>query len=80
MKSFNVTVDGRHLEIKASRWSGREVVTLDGEIVSDKRSYSFIGIHSFKVKADVWEVVILSGWFGANGYAVRVNGVIQAHT
>lgn len=78
-----VQVNGHSIEVHASIWNGKESVSYDGNVVSSRRNIStFSSIHSFKVQeADervVYEVQILSGFFAA-GYAIRRNGIIQAH-
>ena len=74
-----VQVNGHQIEVFASIWNGKETVKYDGNIVSDRRNLStFRSIHSFKVKEEdeeiVYEVEVM-----VSGYAIRRNGIIQAH-
>lgn len=76
-------VNGHSIEIIASIWNGKESVSYDSRVVSSRRNIStFSSIHSFKVEEAeeeaVYEVQILSGIFTL-GYAIRRNGIIQAH-
>ena len=78
-----VQVDGHSIEVYASIWNGKESVSYDGNVVSSRRNIStFSSIHSFKVQEEgesvIYEVQVLSGIFSA-GYAIRRNGIIQAH-
>lgn len=76
-------VNGHHIEIIASLWNGKETLKYDGKEVSYRQNLSvFSPVHSFKVEEAageaVYEVQILSGIF-TMGYAIRRNGIIQAH-
>ena len=78
-----VQVNGHSIEIVTSIWNGKESVSYDGRVVSSRRNIStFSSIHSFKVdesdESAIYEVQILSGIFTI-GYAIRRNGIIQAH-
>lgn len=78
-----IQVNGHSIEVVVSIWNGKESVSYDGNIVSSRRNLStFSSIHSFKVEeageSVVYEVQILSGILTA-GYALRRNGIIQAH-
>ncbi|UOQ65139.1 hypothetical protein [Hymenobacter volaticus] len=81
MKKFTVDTHGHHLEIEASLWNGRERITYDGQVVSDKRSYLFVSPHIFTVAEDgadaVYELNVLSGVFRI-GFVVRRNGIAMA--
>lgn len=75
----SVQINGHQIEIFASIWTGKETVKYHGNVVSDRRNLStFRSIHSFKVQEAgeqiVYEVEVMS-----NGYAIRRNGIIQAH-
>ncbi len=80
--TFETRVNGHAIEIQASLWSGKERVRYDGQVVSEKRSFMFQSIHSFEADEQgekaVYEVMIHAGLFSC-GYAVRRNGIIQAH-
>jgi len=79
---FETRVNGHAIEIWASIWNGKERVRYDGRVVSEKRSLMFQSIHSFEAEEQgekaVYEVMIHTGLFTL-GYAVRRNGIIQAH-
>jgi len=82
MRQKTVRVGGHTLEIGWSMWTGKERITMDGRVVSEKRSYLHITPHSFTLRegsADVvYEVNVLSNGFLV-GYIVRRNGIIVAH-
>jgi hypothetical protein len=75
-----VQVNGHQIEVFYSIWNGKETIKYDGNVVCDRRNLStFYSIHSFKVQEEegeeiVYEVQVMSG-----GYAIRRNGIIQAH-
>ena len=78
-----VQVNGHQIEIFLSAWSGKEVIKYDGNIVSERRNLqTFSSIHSFKAQEEseeiVYEVQSFSGIIN-QGYAIRRNGIIQAH-
>jgi hypothetical protein len=78
-----VNVNGHLIEIFYSNWSGKEIIKYDGTIVAERTNLStFNSINSFKVQEEgenvVYEVQSLAGFFG-HGFAVRRNGIIQAH-
>ncbi|WP_375434464.1 hypothetical protein [uncultured Hymenobacter sp.] len=81
MKKFTIDTHGHQLEIGASYWSGRERITYDGQVVSEKRSYLFVSPHIFTVVEDgadvVYEVNLLSGVLRI-GFVVRRNGIAVA--
>ena len=70
------------LEIAWSIWTGKERISVDGRVVSEKRSFHQFTPHSFTVRegnADVvYEVNVFSNGF-LTGYIVRRNGIIVAH-
>jgi hypothetical protein len=79
----SVQVNGHEIEIFASMWTGKETIKYNGNVVSDRKNImTFSSIHSFKVQEEgeeiVYEVQIIGGW-GEHGYAIRRNGIIQAH-
>jgi hypothetical protein len=82
MRQKTVRAGGHTLEIGWSMWTGKERITMDGRVVSEKRSYLHITPHSFTLRegsADVvYEVNVLSNGFLV-GYIVRRNGIIVAH-
>ncbi len=82
MAKFRTEVDGAKFEIESSSVSGRETVTYDGEVVSDKKSYLYMTVHSFNVqmgdRLDVFEVNVIAG-VGRQGYVIRKNGIVVAH-
>lgn len=82
MPTFRTIVDGAAIEIESSAVTGRETVTYDGELVSDKRSFLYMTVHSFNVQRgeqlDVFEVNVIAGLSG-QGFVVRKNGIVVAH-
>jgi hypothetical protein len=81
MKYDNL-INGHQITIWFSLWNGKERVSYDGRVVSEKRSFMFETIHSFEVtelnERIIYEVVVRTELFGY-GYAIRRNGIIQAH-
>jgi hypothetical protein len=81
MRSKTVRTSGHTIEIAWSLWTAKERITLDGRVVSEKRSLLHITPHSFTVRegsADVvYEVNLLSNGFFF-GHIVRRNGIIVA--
>jgi hypothetical protein len=80
----SVQVNGHQIEIFISIWSGKETIKYDGNIVCDRRNLkTFSSVNSFKVQEEgeeiVYEVQSFVGFLGASGYAIRRNGIIQAH-
>jgi hypothetical protein len=79
---YDIQLNGHKIEIWFSLWSGKERVSYDGRVVSEKRSFMLQTIHSFEVvemnERAVYEVVVTTHFFDF-GYAVRRNGIIQAH-
>jgi hypothetical protein len=82
MKSKIVRTGGHSIEIAWSAFTGKERITFDGRVVSEKRSFLDFTPHSFTVRegsADVvYEVNVFSNGF-LTGYIVRRNGIIVAH-
>ena len=82
MPTFRATIDGAEIVIDSSSLSGRETVTYDGEIVSEKRSLLYLTVHSFNVQRgdvlDVFEVNVIAG-LGSQGVVIRKNGIVVAH-
>jgi hypothetical protein len=79
----SVQVNGHQIEVFISIWSGKETIKYDGNVVCDRRNLStFSSVNSFKVQEEgeevVYEVQSIAGLFGP-GYAIRRNGIIQAH-
>lgn len=75
----SVQVNGHQFDIFVSSWTGKETIKYDGNIISDRRNISTnISFHSFKVQEEgeeiVYEVEVMS-----RGFAIRRNGIIQAH-
>lgn len=66
-----------------SMWSGAERLELDGEVISEKSSYTYLTPHSFERVEDgktvVYEVNILTGWMGP-GYILRRDGIVVSHS
>jgi hypothetical protein len=80
----SVQVNGHQIDIFYSNWNGKETIKYDGNIVCDRKNTStFSSVNSFKVQEEgeevVYEVQSFTGYFGAAGYAIRRNGIIQAH-
>ena len=64
-------------------WSGRERVSCDGKVVSEKRSFFYTTPHFFSLEENgkevTYEVNCLTAFMGLGyGYIVRRNGVILA--
>ena len=82
MAKFKAVIDGAEIVIESSSVSGKETVKYDGEIVSVKKSYLYMTVHSFNVKTrdqlDVYEVNVIAG-IGAQGFVIRKNGIVVAH-
>ena len=82
MPTFRVTVDGAEIKIDSSSVSGKETIYYDGQLVSEKRSYLYMTVHSFNVetngKVDVYEVNVIAGMRG-QGFVVRKNGIVMVH-
>ena len=79
----SVQVNGHQFDIFYSNWTGRETIKYDGNIVCDRKNIStFSSVNSFKVQEDgeevVYEIQSFVGFFN-QGYAIRRNGIIQAH-
>ena len=74
-----VPINGHTIEIYVSVWNGKETVKYDGDVVSDRRNLmTFSSIHSFKVQ-ELGEEIVYEVQVGSYGYAIRRNGIIQAH-
>lgn len=82
MPTFRATVDDAEIVVESSQLTGRETVTYDGKVVSDKRSYLYLTVHSFNVQrgdvVDVFEVNVIGG-VGTHGVVIRKNGIVIAH-
>ena len=80
--TYDIHVNGHQILIWFSAWTGKERVSYDGRVVSDKRSFMFETIHSFEAvesgQRAVYEVIVKTNLFGY-GYIVRRNGIIQSH-
>jgi hypothetical protein len=79
-----IQVNGHQIEVFYSIWNGRETIKYDGNVVCDRTNLStFSSTNHFKVQEEgeeiVYEVQSFAGPFGASGYAIRRNGIIQAH-
>ncbi len=83
MKIEVTTPSGHLISISSSKITGQEVVTYDGQTVSEKRSLLYVSPHSFWATEEgeevIYEVNILAGWF-EHGYIVRRNGLPIAHS
>ncbi|UOG73736.1 hypothetical protein MTX78_16620 [Hymenobacter tibetensis] len=81
MKKITVDTHGHRVDIEVSYWNGRERITYNGQVVSDKKSFLFVSPHIFTVVEDgtnvVYEVNLLSGLFQI-GFVVRRNGIAVA--
>ena len=81
MTRKSLRTGGHTLEIARGLFTGKERITLDGRVVSEKGSVFYLTPHSFTVRegsADViYEVDVLSKGFWM-GYIVRRNGIIVA--
>ena len=74
-----VPINGHTIEIYVRVWNGKETVKYDGDVVSDRRNLmTFSSIHSFKVQ-ELGEEIVYEVQVGSYGYAIRRNGIIQAH-
>lgn len=82
MPTFRTEVDGAEILIDSSSFTGKETITYDGEVVSEKRSMLYVTVHSFNVQrgdeVDVFEVNVIAG-LGAQGFVIRKNGVVLVH-
>ena len=83
MAKFKTEINGHQIDIFASRWSGRETVSCDGEVKSSFRNIkTVVGVHHFEADEDgekaVYEVNVIGGILGF-GYAIRRNGIIVKH-
>lgn len=82
MPTFRTIVDGAEIVIESSALTGKESVTYDGTVVSEKRSMLYMTVHTFDVVTkgvrDVFEVNVIAG-IGSQGYVVRKNGIVVAH-
>lgn len=82
MRRKAIRTGGHTIEISWSIWTGKERISVDGRVVSEKRSLLHITPHSFTVREGsaevVYEVNVLSNGFLA-GYIVRRNGIVVAH-
>jgi hypothetical protein len=79
----SVQINGHTIELFYSLWSGRETIKYDGNVVCNRRNLmTFSSVNSFKVQEEgeeiVYEVQSIAGIFG-QGFAIRRNGIIQAH-
>ena len=82
MQSFVAHVNGHKIEIAVSRWNGKERVSYDGEVVSEKRNVNtFVTTHIFEREEEgaavAYEVNLITGFLGA-GYTLRRNGIAVA--
>lgn len=78
MRSVDITTKDFHIQVSYSLWSGKEIVTHDGEVVSDKRSLGVVTPHSYVVEEEGQKneyAVTLGPEFG---YVVHKNGTIVA--
>lgn len=82
MPTFRAEVDGAEIIIDSSALTGKETVTYDGQVVSEKTSYLYLTVHSFDVVTngvrDVYEVNVIAG-LGKQGFVIRKNGIVVAH-
>lgn len=82
MPTFRTTIDGAEIVVESNALTGKETVTYDGQLVSEKRSMLYMTVHSFNVRRgdveDVYEVNVIGGVAG-HGFAIRKNGIIMAH-
>ena len=81
MPTYRVPVDGHEIEIRASYWSARESVFVDGVEVSRKSSWQFATSHGFEVRDKsgrtvVFEAEVLAGF--RIGFALRRDGILIA--
>ena len=80
----SVQINRHIIQIFYSRFSGKETIKYDEKVVCDRTNIStFSSINSFRVQEEgeevVYEVQSFAGFFGTAGYAIRRNGIIQAH-
>jgi hypothetical protein len=78
----SVLINEHQIDIFISMWSGRETIKYDGNVVCNRRNLmTFSSVNSFKVQEEgeevVYEVQSIAGL--SPGYAIRRNGIIQAH-
>ena len=81
MKTFEVTAHGHRIELGLSFWTGKERITCDGRVVSEKRSFQHLTAHFFTVREGNAEVVYEVNVIGNGlylGYIVRRDGIIVA--
>lgn len=82
MPKYNATVDGAEIVIELSSVTGKEKIFYEGQVVSEKRSFLYLTVHSFNVitdgKKDVYEVNVITG-MGQYGYVIRKNGIVMVH-
>ena len=82
MRKFETTIEGHRITMEYSLYTGKERISYDGRVVSEKRSLQMITPHSFRVQEAgqeiVYEVNLLTG-FLTYGFIVRRNGIIVAH-
>lgn len=82
MPTFRTTVDGAEIVVDSSSVTGKETIHYDGQLVSEKRSFLYMTVHSFNVKTgdhlDVYEVNVIAG-LSSQGVVVRKNGIVVYH-
>ena len=82
MPTFHAEVDGAQIVIESSTLTGKETVTYDGQLVSEKTSYLYLTVHAFDVVTngvrDVYEVNVIAG-IARQGFVIRKNGIVVAH-
>jgi len=82
MSRKTLRTGGHTFDIARTYFIGTQRITVDGRVVSEKRSAFYLTPHSFSLRegsADViYEVDVLSKGFRM-GYIVRRNGIIVAH-
>jgi hypothetical protein len=78
MPEYTLEVEGRRIGVWFSPWNGRERVTYDGRVVSQRRSFRFKSRHAFAVAdeqgASDYEVEL--GF--PSGIVVRRDGLVIA--
>jgi hypothetical protein len=73
-----ISVGSHTIDLWASPWNGRESVTVDGRLVSEKRSYRMTSLHRFTLDEDGVPVDYAAVIAGMLGYSVHRNGVLVA--
>jgi hypothetical protein len=66
------------IKIAGSLWSGKEIISCDGRVVSEKRSFGVATNHRFVVVEDGLDVPYAVRNGGPIGYVIRRNDIVVA--